>query len=176
MLKKTAETFEPQARAHKGVPPREAIISAGMKITGTIHSVTDVRIEGELEGDVLAATLTVAEGATVNGEVVAESVVVEGSVTGTVRTNNAYLASTGLVSGDVYFRDLTVDQGAKVNAVCECKENPISDFVAGSAAEEKLGKPERAASDVDTEDGTVAKIENNEKSVETSDEKKVATA
>ncbi len=176
MLKKTPEASDLQARAPKGVPPREAIVSAGMKITGTIHSVTDVRIEGELDGDVLAATLTVAEGATVNGEVVAETVVVEGSVTGTVRTNNAYLAATGHVSGDVYFRDLTVDQGAKVNAVCECKENPISDFVAGSVAEGKLGKSDRSVGDVDANDETVSKIEKNEESVDKGNEKKVATA
>ena len=62
-----------------------SIISADVKMTGTIVSQGELDINGQIEGDVRASALTVGETGAVKGEVVAESVVIRGTVEGRIR-------------------------------------------------------------------------------------------
>jgi len=70
------------APAKTGAPaakPPASVLSADLLITGNIKTTGDVNVEGQVEGDVRAHLLTVGEGATVKGEVVADDVVVNGA-------------------------------------------------------------------------------------------------
>src|ERR1700742_327264 len=62
-----------------------SIISADVKMTGSIVSPGELDINGHIEGDVRASALTIGDTGAVKGECVAESVVVRGTVEGRIR-------------------------------------------------------------------------------------------
>ena len=72
----TAMTSETKTNLKTGAP---SIISADMKIVGSIESAGDVQIDGTIEGDVASRTLTVSDTAIVRGSVSADTVRVSGS-------------------------------------------------------------------------------------------------
>ena len=59
-----------------------SIISADVKIVGHVSSQGELDINGTIEGDVRATALTIGETGAVKGEVIAESVVVRGTIEG----------------------------------------------------------------------------------------------
>ncbi len=63
--------------APKAKPPASTL-SADLTITGNLKTTGDIQVEGTVEGDIRAHLLTVGEGATVKGEVVADDVVING--------------------------------------------------------------------------------------------------
>lgn len=94
---------------HGGVP---SIISADLKIVGDLKSSGDIQIDGTVEGDIDSRTLTVGEGATVKGSIVAETVRVSGNIVGQVKANSVTLAKTAKVTGDITHETLTMEAGA----------------------------------------------------------------
>ena len=60
--------------------PAPSVLSSDLRIKGDIRTSGDIQVEGEVEGNIHAHLLTVGEGATVNGEVVADDVIVNGRV------------------------------------------------------------------------------------------------
>ena len=96
-------------KTHSGVP---SIISADLKIVGNLKSSVDIQIDGTVEGDIDSRTLTVGEGATVKGSIVAETVRVSGNIVGQVKANAVTLAKTAKVNGDITHETLTMEAGA----------------------------------------------------------------
>ena len=74
---------QPKRSAMKAQAP--SILSADLTITGSIMSDGEVQLDGQVSGDVQAGTLTIGEEASVQGEVVADAVVIRGRVEGSVR-------------------------------------------------------------------------------------------
>ena len=70
--KQTAATMttEPKTALKSGIP---SIVSADMKIVGSVESAGDIQIDGVIEGDVSSRTLTVSDTATVRGSVSADT-------------------------------------------------------------------------------------------------------
>jgi hypothetical protein len=88
-----------------------SIISADVKMTGTIVSTGEIDINGQIEGDVRASALTVGETGAVKGEVIAESVVIRGTVEGRIRGRKVQLCTgvrgaSSTPAGDRAQRDL----------------------------------------------------------------------
>ena len=73
-----------QSSTPKPKPPASTL-SADLTITGNLKTTGDIQVEGTVEGDIRAHLLTVGEGATIKGEVVADDVVVNGRIVGKVR-------------------------------------------------------------------------------------------
>ena len=92
-----------------GVP---SIVSADLKIVGDLKSSGDIQIDGTVEGDIDSRTLTVGEGATVKGSIVAETVRISGNIVGQVKANAVTLAKTARVTGDITHETLTMEAGA----------------------------------------------------------------
>ena len=65
-------TIEPKTVLKSGIP---SIVSADMKIVGSVESAGDIQIDGVIEGDVSSRTLTVSDTATVRGSVSALSLI-----------------------------------------------------------------------------------------------------
>src|SRR4029077_21118069 len=68
--------------------PRSAapsIISSDLKILGDLISAGDLQVDGIVEGDIQSRSLTIGEGAVVNGNLVAETTRVCGQVTGQIK-------------------------------------------------------------------------------------------
>src|SRR4028119_1596998 len=92
-----AADYRPQAPKAK---PPASILSSDLHIKGNIKTTGDVQIEGQVEGDIRAHLLTVGEGATVRGELVADDVVINGRIIGRVRGLKVRLTPTARAEGD----------------------------------------------------------------------------
>ena len=105
---------------------RTSLISKDLTIIGSglkIVSRGTVNIEGRIVGDVIGTEILIGEEANVSGLVNAESVVVRGTVNGTIKAVNVTLAATAKVDGEVNHLSLTIEQGA----VFEGKSRRASD-------------------------------------------------
>ena len=87
------------------------IVGQGLKIVtrGTLQ------VEGKIEGDVIGNEVIIGEKGQVTGVVSGQSVVVHGTVAGTVRGVQVALKSGARVDGDVLHHQLSVEQGAHLD-------------------------------------------------------------
>ena len=100
-------------------------ISAGMTLTGKITGSGTVKILGRVQGELQASTVLIAEGAEVEGDVVAEDLTVGGRVKGTIRANRVRLNGTAHVEGDIFHRSLSIEENALFEGSSRRVENPV---------------------------------------------------
>jgi cytoskeletal protein CcmA (bactofilin family) len=98
----------------------DSLIGAGTRIEGDLHFSGGLRVDGEINGNVIAAqgkpsTLVLSEHAQINGEINVTHLVVNGSVAGPVHASEYLeLQSKAKVTGDVYYKTLEIQLGAIV--------------------------------------------------------------
>ena len=114
-----------KASAPKAKPPA-SILSSDLLITGNLKTTGDIQVEGQVEGDIRAHLLTIGEGATVKGEVVADDVVVNGRVVGRVRGLKVRLTSTARVEGDIIHKTIAIESGAHFEGSVQRQDDPLS--------------------------------------------------
>ena len=91
-------------------------------IKGEVSGAEDLVIAGRVEGTIRLAncTLTLAEGAEVNGGVEAGSIVVSGTVTGSLHaTTRVDVRPSATVGGEIHTPVLVIGDGATVSARVE---------------------------------------------------------
>jgi cytoskeletal protein CcmA (bactofilin family) len=123
---------KPQRTAMKAKAP--SIISNDLKISGSITSEGEIQLDGQVDGDIRAGSLTVGEEAAVNGEVYAENVVVRGRVNGSIRARQVQLAATARIEGDIVHATLAIESGAYFDGYCKRSNDPLADNKSGSGA------------------------------------------
>ena len=101
-------------------------ISSGLSIVGKIVGHGAVTIFGHVEGELQASTVVIAEGAEVEGDIVAEELTVSGRVEGTVRANRVKLNSTAVVDGDILHRSLVMEENAQFDGASRRLEDVIN--------------------------------------------------
>lgn len=120
------------SRDTKESPPADvrvpSIISASLRIVGDLVSEGDVQIDGVVEGDVRARSLTLSEGAEITGQIEAEMVQIRGNVQGQITADQVELGSTARVTGDVVHSVLSVEAGAFIDG--HCRQKPEAPKVA----------------------------------------------
>ena len=119
---------KPATPASKAPP---STLSADLTIKGNLKTAGDIQIEGQVEGDIRAHLLTVGEGATVRGECIADDVIVNGRVVGTVRGLKVRLTSTARVEGDIVHKTIAIESGAHFEGSVQRQDDPLSN--SGSA-------------------------------------------
>jgi cytoskeletal protein CcmA (bactofilin family) len=107
-----------QSSAHSYSAPPESpestsSFSAGTTIVGKIVSDGTVKIHGRVEGELRAASVVISDGASVEGDLVAEDLTIGGRVKGTVHANRVKLASTAVVEGDIFHHSLAIEENAR---------------------------------------------------------------
>lgn len=86
------------------------IIGQGLRII----SKGKIRVEGEIQGDVLGTEVIIGDVGKVTGVVSAETITVFGSIMGTIRGVRVLLEAGAKVEGDVHHQTLSVDEGAQL--------------------------------------------------------------
>ncbi len=114
--------------------PAPSILSSDLVVKGNLTTTGDVQIEGTVEGDIRAHLLTVGEGATVKGEVVADDVVVNGRVVGRLRGLKVRLTATARVEGDIIHKTIAIESGAHFEGSVQREDDPLSKSAAKPAA------------------------------------------
>ncbi len=106
--------------------PSPSIVSSDLTITGNVRTSGDIQVEGTVEGDIRAHLLTVGEGATIKGEIVADDIVVNGRVIGRVRGLKVRLTSSARVEGDIIHKTIAIESGAHFEGSVQRQDDPIS--------------------------------------------------
>ena len=103
-----------------------SLISADVKMKGSVVSQGEVQVDGSIEGDIRASSLTIGTTGAVNGEVVAETVIVRGSVKGTVRGKKVQLCTGAKVEGDITHASLSIEPNAIFEGQVRHSQDPLS--------------------------------------------------
>ena len=109
----------------KAKPPA-SVLSSDLTVTGNMKTTGDIQVEGTVEGDIRAHLLTVGEGATIKGEVIADDVVVNGRIVGRVRGLKVRLTSTARVEGDIIHKTIAIESGAHFEGSVQRQDDPLS--------------------------------------------------
>ncbi|HBQ35569.1 MAG TPA: hypothetical protein DD729_01805 [Rhodobacteraceae bacterium] len=112
--------------------PAASLLSSDLHIKGNLKTTGDILIEGQIEGDIRAHLLTVGEGATIKGEVMADDVVVNGRVIGRVRGLKVRLTSSARVEGDIIHKTIAIESGAHFEGSVSRQDNPLNTGPLGS--------------------------------------------
>ena len=112
------DTRPTMTTAHKG---SESILAAGITIEGKIECTGNIRVAGRFQGNVkVTGELTVEPGASINGEVTADTVLVGGEVQGLiVAASRVEFKESGVLIGDLKAGSLTVAAGSKMRGKVE---------------------------------------------------------
>jgi cytoskeletal protein CcmA (bactofilin family) len=88
-------------------------LSSEMTVVGKIVCKGVLKIYGLVEGEVIASNALIAEGARIQGDIVAEELTVAGRVKGDIYALRVKLQGTAVVEGDIYHRSLSMDENAR---------------------------------------------------------------
>ena len=97
------------------------IISRGVKIEGKITSSGNIRIDGEIQGDIFSeSNVNIGEVAKVKGQINANVITIGGKVSGIVRAKDKLiLDSKSNLKGDIFTKNLVIEEGAKFDGKCK---------------------------------------------------------
>jgi len=140
-----APEFKPSAPKAK---PPASVLSSDLHVQGNVRTSGDIQIEGQVEGDIRAHLLTVGEGATVKGEVMADDVVVNGRIVGRVRGLKVRLTSTARVEGDIIHKTIAIESGAHFEGSVQRRDDPLA---TNSSEKRQLPKPSSRAPETEAE-------------------------
>lgn len=113
---------KPGTKSAGKAPAAPSILSANLKIVGNLDTDGEMQIDGTVNGDVSCAALTIGEGATVVGEILAETIVVHGRIEGRIKAKRVQLSKTARVTGDIWHDSLSIDAGAYLDGHCRRNE------------------------------------------------------
>lgn len=121
-----------------GAAPRQRadgplVLDRRALLIGTLHFDGDVHLAGRIEGEVRCRKLQVTERGSVDGDIVADRVVVLGEVVGSIYANHLMLGTACTVEGDIYHRHLVLEKGCYFEGRSRRDNDPIG------LAERKLG-------------------------------------
>jgi cytoskeletal protein CcmA (bactofilin family) len=105
--------------------PEASSISSGLSIIGKIVGHGALTVFGHVEGELYASTVVIAEGAQIEGELIAEELTIGGRVKGTIHANRVKLTGTAVVEGDIFHQTLAIDQNARFEGTSRRDENTI---------------------------------------------------
>ena len=106
------------------------IISEGTVIKGDIIANGDIRIDGELTGNISAkGKLVVGPNGKIKGEIVCNNVEVSGVIKGKVTASELLnMKSTSKIEGDIIAGKLSVEPGSMFTGTCAMRgANPINE-------------------------------------------------
>jgi cytoskeletal protein CcmA (bactofilin family) len=84
----------------------------------TKDTTNDMKITGNVAGDIAGRTITVSKSGSVNGSLGADTVVISGEVNGIVKANKIEVLSTAYIIGELLYDRLSVNPGAHMEARC----------------------------------------------------------
>jgi cytoskeletal protein CcmA (bactofilin family) len=123
------KSFDSENDSHPG---QTTIIASGTEIKGNINAKGDIRIDGTLNGNLVASSkVLIGSSGVIVGDVSAEKVEVLGKVTGNIRVSEMLaLKGNSVIKGNVYTRQLQVAPTASFNGECHMGSQETANIVA----------------------------------------------
>ena len=128
-------------------PEQLTIIDAGTQIEGHLQVRQMVRVYGQLDGRLDAdAQAVIAEGGYVDGDISAQTVIVAGTIVGTVRAERVVLRASARLEGKIHTDTLTTEDGAIFTGQCIMDEAAAEVHAAEPSAETGRDATDEASS------------------------------
>lgn len=89
-----------------------SVLGPDLKFEGKITSGGEIFVLGQLQGTVLARKLTIDKGGTMEGDVEAEAVVIDGAFSGNVMAQSVSLRQGASVNADITYVSIEIEAGA----------------------------------------------------------------
>ena len=124
-----------------------SIIDEMLKMKGDLESDGDILIQGKVNGNVRCKLLVVDKGATIDGGISAEEVIIRGTTNGKIQANRVRLEDTAHVSSEIFHRSFAVHEGARIEGALHYRENPLGDDDMPKAAMAKTEKADKPAAE-----------------------------
>lgn len=90
------------------------VIGPDIKITGNLEASGDLKIEGNVEGDVRCRRLIVGDGGAIKGRVYSEQARISGAINGSIEAAGLAIEATGVVTGEATYGRLKVTTGGVI--------------------------------------------------------------
>lgn len=100
----------------RGKELRVTVISADTKVGGDLTGLGEVRIDGEVGGDVRVRRVSVGAEGVVMGDINAEIADIAGTVRGRIEAFSVSLARSAEVDGTITHNELDIEPGAKIDS------------------------------------------------------------
>ncbi len=91
-------------------------INANTKIEGNIVSKSELKIQGIINGDLIAKNIVIDRQAICNGKIDSEVAIISGQFDGEIKSNHVEIKSTAHINGHILKSTISVDAGAKIDA------------------------------------------------------------
>jgi cytoskeletal protein CcmA (bactofilin family) len=103
------------------------IFTAGTSIKGTLKIESNLRLEGEIKGNVsCAGKIVMSRTGIIEGDISCNELVSEGKITGNISSNKGVvLHSTAVLKGDLICSALQIDNGATFNGKCSMHKTTV---------------------------------------------------
>jgi cytoskeletal protein CcmA (bactofilin family) len=98
-----------------------AIIAEGINILGCLQTDGEVQVDGEINGDVRCAHLTIGKSGTINGDITATEVVIRGTVKGAIEAQRVIIQEGAHVESDICHERFAIEEGAYFKGSCRPK-------------------------------------------------------
>jgi cytoskeletal protein CcmA (bactofilin family) len=106
--------------------PSKTISSIGseMTVVGKLICKDLIKVYGLVEGELYASNALIADGARIEGEIVAEELTVAGRVNGDIHALRVKLKGTAVVDGDIFHRLLSIHENARFEGCSRPEDAP----------------------------------------------------
>ncbi len=102
-----------------------SLICSDMKIVGSVTSDGALQIDGKIEGDVSAQDIVIGASGVISGEVIAEVLVVKGTIKGSIRARKVELETGAKVEGDIIHTSLSIQPNAVFEGQVKHAADPL---------------------------------------------------
>ena len=130
-----AKDVEPRLNGAAASPEILSTFGTGMTITGNIVCSGVLQIFGRVTGEIQASHLMICEGAKVEGKIVAQEAVIQGTFNGTIHGNSVKLQGKASVDGEIFNKSLMIEPNVQFEGVSRrldrTVETPVRDDLAG---------------------------------------------
>ena len=91
-------------------------IGEEMRITGLVSASKPLIVLGLIDGNIDAVSVHIRSTATVNGDINAQKVTVDGTVCGIITADEVHLSTSAVLTGEVRSKGIEIDEGATIEA------------------------------------------------------------
>ncbi|MBU0485867.1 MAG: polymer-forming cytoskeletal protein [Proteobacteria bacterium] len=109
-----------------------SIIGKGMTIIGDISFEGKIRVDGNIEGNVVGEYLIVSDTGNIAGDIESSVVVCHGQVDGNMKVKKLHLKKGGILNGRLETTDLSVESGGILNGEIRASQQGLQ-LIQGSS-------------------------------------------
>ena len=114
-----------------------SLLSANLRIRGHIITEGAVHIDGVVEGNIRAHSVTTGEHSQVNGEIAGDDVTIKGRTKGIIRAHSIHLCKGCQVRSDLYSQTLAIEHGSGFHGAVHQEKNPLAEASIALKKDEK---------------------------------------